>query len=92
METNITKVYVVEEFSCIHGDAVFTIIGIYSSLDKAQEAYEYFKSIIERDSNCDETWYKDENTQSTNMYFELMDNNIAPEKYYQLQLEEKPLL
>lgn len=86
-----TKVYLVEEQSCISGDCMHNLIGIYSSLEKAQNVYENIKHKAEKKFNSNESWYKNESTQSTNIYYELMDNTIAPEKYYSLQLEEKPL-
>lgn len=92
METNVTKVYLVEEYSCIYGDEMRTVIGIYSSLDKAQVAYEEAKHKAECDLKPDESWVRVENTQSTDMYFEMMDDIDVPEKYYSLQLEEQPLL
>lgn len=87
-----TKVYLVQEWSCIYGDGGNFIVGIYSSLDKAQVAYEKAKYEAERDLKPDESWYRDEVTQSTDMFFEMMDNTIGPEKYYSIALEEKPLL
>lgn len=88
----ITKVYLVEEQSCINGNCINNLIGIFASLDKAQDAYEDAKYAAEEEFQPDESWYKEENTQSTDMYYELMDNTNAPEKYYQLQLEERPLI
>lgn len=85
------KVYLVEEESCLHGDCMHNLIGVYSSLEKARDAYENAIIQAEEDFKPDEHWYKDENVQSTDRYFELMDDVNAPEKYYQLQLEERPL-
>lgn len=92
METNITKVYVVKEIYCLYGDTKNDIIGIYASLDKAQVAYEKIKDEAERDLKPKESWYKDETTTSTDMYYELMDDLNMPEVHYQLELEEMPLL